>query len=240
MYKICTTIKPHWCKTFHIVHNKANMQKSSVSPKFPWKCCNIWVKVPLLCMIYMIWWQLRICSEFAQIYSDLGELCIWMSNTPNELLLYIIFIKFFSPISLTFRFRSWCLPSLCTHYSSTCYIFHIYTYFWFQVFFYCSWLLHALPFTLPHALIFISICFNSVHNLFQVTMTFYIFYDLSLLHSWFILMQYINHCIFLVVLQFVNWCWFISSFIFSLSLLSILKSLSPLSLTSSSSGNYIY
>ena len=63
----------------------------------------------------------------------------------------------------------------CTDYSSTCYTFCIYTYFRFQVFFYCSQLLHALLFTLPHAFTFLSMCSDSVHNLFQVTMTFYIF-----------------------------------------------------------------
>ena len=138
------------------------------------------------------------------------------------------FVRFFLPIIPTFQVHSWHLPSLPTYYSSTCYTFCIYTYFQFQVFFYCSRLLHALPITIPHAFTFLSMCFDSVHNLFQVTMTLYIFYDLSLLCSWLILMQYINRCIFLVVLQFVNWCWFISSPIFSLSLLSILKSLSSL------------
>ena len=66
------------------------------------------------------------------------------------------------------------------------------------------------------------------------------FYELSSSHSQLILTQYINCCILLVVLQFVNWWWFISSLIFSLSLLSILKSPSSLSSLSSSSGNYIY
>ena len=46
------------------------------------------------------------------------------------------------------------LTSLHTDYSSTCYTFRIYTYFRFQVFFYCSQLLHALLFTLPHASLF--------------------------------------------------------------------------------------
>ena len=66
------------------------------------------------------------------------------------------------------------------------------------------------------------------------------FYDLPSLRSWLIPMQYINQCIFLVVLQFVNWRWFSSSHIFSLSLLYLLKSLSSLSSLSSSSGNYIF
>ena len=52
------------------------------------------------------------------------------------------------------------------------------------------------------------------------------FYVLSLLCSWLIPTQYINRCIFLVVLQFVNWRWFSSSPIFSLSLLYPLKALS--------------
>ena len=67
-----------------------------------------------------------------------------------------------------------------------------------------------------------------------------IFYDFPLLCSWLILTQYINRCIFLVVLQFVNWHWFPSSHIFSLSLLYLLKSVSSLLLLSSSSGNYIF
>ena len=65
------------------------------------------------------------------------------------------------------------------------------------------------------------------------------FYVLSSLRSRFIPTQYINWCIFLVVLQFVNWHWFSSSPILSLSFLYPLKALSTLSSLSSSSGNYI-
>ena len=65
--------------------------------------------------------------------------------------------------------------SFLTDYSSTCYIFRIYTYFRFQVFFLMFRLLHVLPFTLPHAFTFLSTCSGSVHDFFQVTMTFYIF-----------------------------------------------------------------
>ena len=67
------------------------------------------------------------------------------------------------------------VTSLRTDYSSTCYTFCIYTYFQFQVFFYCSQLLHVLLFTLPHAFTFLSMCSDSVHDLFRVTMTFHIF-----------------------------------------------------------------
>ena len=58
------------------------------------------------------------------------------------------------------------VTSLHTDYSSTCYTFHIFTYFQFQVFFYCSQLLHVLLFTLPHAFTFLSMCSDSVHELF--------------------------------------------------------------------------
>ena len=75
-----------------------------------------------------------------------------------------------------------------------------------------------------------STCFHfSFHVLWLCSQSFLsyydtlYFYDWSLLHSRLIPMQYINQCISLVVLQFVNWRWFTSSPIFSLSLLSILK-----------------
>ena len=169
------------------------------------------------------------------------QVCLgWGIPWGSHWLLYIIFIKFFLPIIPMFRFRSWRLPSLCTDYSSTCYTFCIYTYFWLQVFFYCSQLLHALLFTLPHAFTFLSMCSDSVHKLFQVTMTFYIFMFILVILPTYPDAIYINRCIFLVVLQFVNWHWFISSPIFSLSLLYLLKSLSSLSSLSSSSGNYIF
>ena len=91
-----------------------------------------------------------------------------------------------------------------------------------------------------------STCFHfSFHALWLCSWPFLSYYDilyfyvLSSLHSWFIPMQYINRCIFLVVLQFVNWRWFSSSSILSLSFLYPLKALSTLSSLSLSSGNYI-
>ena len=99
----------------------------------------------------------------------------WGSTMGIEFCCYISF-------SLSsFYWLSWCsdstpnVTSLHTDYSSTCYTFCIYTYFRFQVFFYCSRLLHVLPFTLPHAFTFLSMCSDSVHDLFWVTMTSYIF-----------------------------------------------------------------
>ena len=141
---------------------------------------------------------------------------------------------------------SWCsdsapdATSLLTDYSSTCYTFHIYTYFWFQVFFL------MFP-TVTCAPVHPSTCFHfSFHVLWLCSWPFPSYYDilyfyvLSLLCSWLIPKQYINRCISLVVLQFVNWRWFSSSPILSLSFLSSLKALSPLSSLSLSSGNYIF
>ena len=101
--------------------------------------------------------------------------------------------------------------------------------------------------TFTCAPIYPSTCFHfSFHVLWLCSRPFPSYYDilyfyvLSLLRSQLIPMQYINQCIFLVVLQFVNWCWLPSSHIFSLSLLYLLKSLSSLLSLSSSSGNYIF
>ena len=132
------------------------------------------------------------------------------------------------------------VTSLLTDYSSTCYTFHIYTYFWFSSVFL------MFP-TFACAPVHPSTCFHfSFHVLWLCSQPFPSYYDtlyfnvLSSLCSRLIPMQYINRCIFLVVLQFVNWCWFSSSPIFSLSLLYPLKALSSLSSLSSSSGNYIF
>ena len=150
-------------------------------------------------------------------------------------MLCIIFVKFFLPIIPTFRFRSW---RYFISYS-TCYTFRIYTYFQFQVFFL------MFP-TFTCAPIHPSTCFHfSFHMLWLRSWPFPSYYDilyfyvLSSLRSRFIPRQYINRCILVVVLQFVNWRWFPSSHIFSLSLLYLLKALFTLSSFSSSSGNYI-
>ena len=88
---------------------------------------------------------------------------------------------------------------------STCYLFRIYTYFWFQVIFLLFLTFHALLFTLPYVWPFVP-CALTLFTIPSNDILY--FYDLSLLCSWFVPMQYINWCIFLVVLQFVNWCWF--------------------------------
>ena len=118
-------------------------------------------------------------------------------------------------------------------YTSTCYTFHIYTYFWFQVFFYCSQLLHALPFTLPHAFTFLSMCSDSVHNLFWVTIFLWLIFVMLLTYP-----DAVYKLMYLPSSSSV--CRFPSSHIFSLSLFYLLKSLSSLSSLSSSSGNYIF
>ena len=121
------------------------------------------------------------------------------------------------------------VTSLLTDYSSTCYTFRIYTYFQFQVFFL------MFP-TFTCAPVHPSTCFHfSFHVLWLCSQLFPSYYDilyfyvLSLLRSRLIPTQYINQCIFLVVLQFVNWRWFSSSPILSLSFLYPLKKLSLLS-----------
>ena len=125
--------------------------------------------------------------------------------------------------------------SLLTDYSSTCYTFRIYTYFRFQVFFLMFPTFTCAPVqTFTCAPLWLcSWPFPSYYDILY-------FYVLSSLRSRLIPTQYINRCISLVVLQFVNWRWFSSSPIFSLSFLSPLKALSPLLSLSSSSGNYIF
>ena len=116
------------------------------------------------------------------------------------------------------------VTSLLTDYSSTCYTFHIYTYFRFQVFFLMFPTFTCAPVqTFTCAPVHPSTCFHfSFHVLWLCSRPFLSYYDilyfyvLSSLRSWLILTQYINRCISLVVLQFVNWHWFSSSPIFSL------------------------
>ena len=81
-----------------------------------------------------------------------------------------------------------------------------------------------------------STCFHlSFHVLWLCSQPFPSYYDtlyfyvLPLLCSRLIPTEYINWCIFLVVLQFINWRCFPSSHIFPLRLLCLLKSLSSLS-----------
>ena len=150
-------------------------------------------------------------------------------------LLYIIFVKFFLPTIPTFQFRS---RRYFISYS-TCYTFRIYTYFQFQVFF-----LMFLTFTC--APVHPSTCFDfSFHMLWLCSQSFpsyhdiSYFYVLSSLRSWFIPTQYINRCILVVVLQFVNWRWFFSSPILSLSFFYPFKALSNLLSLSLSFGNHI-
>ena len=153
-------------------------------------------------------------------------------------MLYIIFVKFFYRLS----WRSNSAPNITSFpadYSSTCYTSCIYTYFRFQVFF-----LMSLTFTC--APVHPSTCFHfPFHVLWLCSRPFPSYYDilyfyvLSSLCSRFIPMQYINRCILVVVLQFINWHWFSSSPILSLSSLYPLKALFTLSSLSSSSGNYI-
>ena len=143
----------------------------------------------------------------------------------GEILLYIIFIKFFLPIIPTLlHFLLIILPHVIL--SAFILISGFKCFFLMFLTFTCA---PVHPSTCLH---FSFMCSDSVHNLFQVTMTSYIFYVLSLLRSWFIPTQYINRCIFLVVLQFVNWRWFSSSPILSLSFslpskLSLLSRRSP-------------
>ena len=131
------------------------------------------------------------------------------------------------------------ITSFLADYSSTCYTSRIYTYFQFQVFFLMSPTFTCAP-------VHPSTCFHfSFHMLWLCSRPFLSYYDilyfyvLSSLCSRFILTQYINQCILVVVLQFVNWHWFSSSPILSLSFLYPLKALSTFSSLSSSSGNYI-
>ena len=154
-------------------------------------------------------------------------------------LLYIIFIKFLLPIIPTFQFHSW-------HYFTSYWLFFHMLHFPHLYLFLVSSVFLMFP-TFTCAPIYPSTCFHlSFHVLWLCSWPFpsyydiLYFYDLPLLCSQLIPTQYINWCIFLVVLQFVNWHWFSYSHIFSLSLLYLLKSLSSLSSLSSSSGNYIF
>ena len=155
------------------------------------------------------------------------------------MLLYIIFIKFFLPIILTFQFHS-------RHYFTSYWLFFHMLHFPHLYLFLVSSVFLLFP-TFTCAPVYPSTCFHlSFHVLrlcSQPLLSYYdilYFYDLPLLCSRLIPTQYINRCIFLVVLQFVNWRWFPSSHIFSLNLLYLLKSLSSLSSLSSSSGSYIF
>ena len=179
-------------------------------------------------------WLNGIYNEYIQ-HHRLEINMIWI----NLFLLYIIFVKFISPIIPTFWFHS-------QHYFTLYWLFFHMLHFLHLYLFLVSSVFLMFP-TFTCAPIYPSTCFHlSFHVLWLCSQPFpsyyYIlyFYDLPLLCSQLILMQYINQCIFLVVLQFVNWCWFSSSHIFSLSLLCLLKSLSSLSSLSLSSGNYIF
>ena len=151
---------------------------------------------------------------------------------------YIIFIKFFLPIILTFWFRSRC------YFISYWLFFHMLHFPHLYLFSVSSVFLMFLTFTC--APIHPSTCFHfSFHVLWLCSRPLPSYYDisyfyvLSSLRSRFIPTQYINRCILVVVLQFGNWRWFSSFPILSLSFLYPLKALSTLSSLSSSSGNYI-
>ena len=172
------------------------------------------------------------CVEFHQLSWDkhMKLHLVW--------LLYIIFVKFFLPIILTFQFRSWC------YFISYWLFFHMLHFPHLYLFPVSSVFLMFPTFTC--APIHPSTCFHfSFHMLWLCSQPFPSYYDilyfyvLSSLRSRFIPTQYIIRCISLVVLQFVNWRWFSSSPILSLSFLYPLKALSTLSSLSSSSGNYI-
>ena len=154
-------------------------------------------------------------------------------------MLYIIFVKFFLLIIPMFQFRS-------RRYFTLYWLFFHMLHFPHLNLFPVSSVFLLFP-TFTCAPVYPSTCFHfSFHVLWLCSQLFPSYYDilyfyvLPSLCSWLILTQYINWCIFLVVLQFVNWRWFPSSHIFSLSLFYLLKSLSPLSSLSSSSGNYIF
>ena len=103
----------------------------------------------------------------------------------GEILLYIIFVKFFSPIIQTFWFRSWHLPSHCTYYSSTGYTFCIYTYFQFQVFSIVpNFYMHSqLPF---HMLSLFFPCALTLFTTFSELLWHFIF-------LWFILITFLTY-----------------------------------------------
>ena len=152
--------------------------------------------------------------------------------------LYTIFVKFFLPIIPTFRFRS-------RHYFISYWLFFHMLHFPHLYLFLVSSVFLMFP-TFTCAPVHPSTCFHFFfHVLWLCSQPFPSYYDilyfyvLSSLRSWLIPTQYINRCIFLVVLQFVNWRWFSSSPILSLSSLYPLKTLFTLSSLSSSSGNHI-
>ena len=160
-------------------------------------------------------------------------------NIQTIRLLYIIFVKFFLLIILTSWFCS-------QHYFTSYWLFFHMLHFLHLYLFPVSSVFLLFP-TFTCAPTYPSTCFHfSFHVLWLCSWPFLsyydilYFYDLPSLCSRLIPTQYINWCIFLVVLQFVNWRWFPSSHIFSLSLLCLLQSLSSLSSLSSSSGNYIF
>ena len=146
----------------------------------------------------------------------------------NSWLLYIIFIKFFLLIIPTFRFCS------RRYFTSYWLFFHMLHFPHLYLFLVSSVFLMFPTFTC--APIHPSTCFHfSFHVLWLCSRPFLSYYDtlyfyvLSSLRSRLIPTQYINRCIFLVVLEFVNWRWFSSSPIFSsiLSKLSLLSRRSP-------------
>ena len=122
-------------------------------------------------------------------------------------LLYIIFIKFFLLIIPMFRF---CSRRYFTLYWLFFHMLHFPHLYLFPV---SSVFLLFLTFTC--APVYPSTCFHlSFHVLWLCSQPFpsyydtLYFYDLPSLRSRLILTQYINQCIFSVVLQFVNWRWF--------------------------------
>ena len=155
-----------------------------------------------------------------------------------EFVLYIIFFKFFLPIIPTFRFRSrryfisyWLFFHML-HFPHL-YLFPVSSAFLMFPTFTCAPVHPSTCFHFPfHMLWLCSRPFPSYYDILY----FYVLYSLR---SRFIPTQYINRCILVVVLQFVNWRWFSSSPILSLSFLYPLKALSTLLSLSSSSGNYI-
>ena len=122
----------------------------------------------------------------------------------SRYMLYIIFIKFFLPIIPTFRFRS--RPYFISYWL----FFHMLHFLHLYLFPVSSVFLMFPTFTC--APIHPSTCFHFFfHVLWLCSRPFPSYYDilyfyvLSSLRSWLIPTQYINWCIFLVVLQFVNW-----------------------------------
>ena len=144
----------------------------------------------------------------------------------GEILLCIIFVKFFVKFFLQIILMFW-FCSRC-YFTSYWLFFHMLHFPHLYLFPVSSVFLLFPTFTCTP--VYPSTCFHfSFHVLWlcsQPFLSYYdtlYFYDLPLLRSQLIPTQYINQCIFLVVLQFVNWHWFTSSHIFSLSLLYLLK-----------------